>query len=32
MEGTFPAHSQPNALSRENLGMENTAFQSLMPI
>ena len=32
MEGTFPAHSQPNALSQESLGMENTAFQSLMPI
>ena len=29
---TIPAHSQPNLLSLENLGMVNTAFQCLIPI
>ena len=29
---SLSAHSQPNVLSLENLGMVNTAFQCLIPI
>ena len=31
-EDTIAAHSQPNALSLESLGMVNTAFQYPIPI